>query len=507
MSQGVRVIGADRTQLRWDVVDLDSQLPDDHRARLVWAFVEGLDLSEFYDRIKARDAVAGRPATDPQVVLAVWLYATLEGIGSARAIDRLCQQHAAYRWLCGGAPINHDLLATFRREHAALLDRLLTQSVTGLIAEKLIPLEELAIDGTKVRAWAGRGSMRKRKRLASIAKAVAERVAELRSELDKDPAEPERRRQRRALQAAEERTRRVERAQQKLAELVQEQAERAKTHAKEEAEKGEPKVSLSDPQARSMRLADGAVAPAWNVQVATANGFIIAIDPTDRRKDSGLAPGVVEKIAERCGRVPQRVLADTTAMTQEDIVKLAERYPDMTVYSPPPPERTDVTAETLRKRRWIRRHEPPAVRAWRARMASEDGREIYRRRKLTERAHGIIKNRGMFRFLVHSREKVHAVCLLQALARSTCAGPTPCVAVLRRRPQWRSRQSHDRNRTHEQRPPDDIHGVRPNPPATRPYIFRFMMPRNTSANNRNWVTPSFVGMTRSEISRIFDPGH
>ena len=238
MSEGVRVIGPDRAQLRWDVVDLDSQLPDDHRARLVWAFVEGLDLSEFYDRIKARDAVAGRPATDPRVVLAVWLYATLEGIGSARAIDRLCQQHAAYRWLCGGAPINHDLLATFRRENAVLLDRLLTQSVTGLIAEKLITLEEMAIDGTKVRAWAGRGSMSKRKRLERIEKAVAERVAELKSELDKDPGEPERRRKKRALQAAQERARRVERAQQKLAELVQEQAARAKTHAKEEAEKG-----------------------------------------------------------------------------------------------------------------------------------------------------------------------------------------------------------------------------------------------------------------------------
>jgi transposase len=159
MSDGVRVIGADRCQLRWDMVDLDSQLPDDHRARLVWAFVEGLDLREFYDRIKARDAVAGRPATDPPVVLAVWLYATLEGIGSARAIDRLCQQHAAYRWLCGGAPVNHDLLSGFRRESGALLDRLLTQSVTGLIAEKLVTLEELAIDGTKVRARAGRGSL------------------------------------------------------------------------------------------------------------------------------------------------------------------------------------------------------------------------------------------------------------------------------------------------------------------------------------------------------------
>ena len=169
-----------------------------------------------------------------------------------------------------------------------------------------------------------------------------------------------------------------------------------------------------------MRLADGAVAPAWNVQVATADGFVMAIDPTDRRKDSGLAPGLVEKIAERCGQVPQRLLADTTAMTREDIVKLAARYPNMTVYSPPPPERTDVTAETLRKRRWRRRREPPMVQAWRARMASEEGQQTYRRRKLTERAHGIIKNRGMSRFLVHSLEKVRAVCVLQALALNLC---------------------------------------------------------------------------------------
>ena len=416
MSEGVRVIGPDRAQLRWDMVDLDSQLPDDHRARLVWVFVEGLDLSEFYERIKARDAVAGRPATDPRVVLAVWLYATLEGIGSARAIDRLCQQHAAYRWLCGGAPINHDLLSAFRREHAGLLDRLLTQSVTGLIAEKLVTLEELAIDGTKVRAHAGRGSMSKAKRLESIEKAVAERVAELKSELDTDPAEPERRCKRRALQAAEERARRVKQAQQKLAELVQEKAERAKTHATEEAKKGEPKVSVSDPEARMMRLPDGAAAPAWNLQVATANGFIVEIDPTDRRRDSGSAPGLIEKVAERCGGAPQRLLADTTAMTQDDIVKLAEHHPDMTVYSPPPPERPNVTTKTLRTRRLRRRHEPPAVVAWRARMASEEGQEVYRRRKLTERAHGIIKTRGMTRFLVHGREKVRSVCLLQALA-------------------------------------------------------------------------------------------
>jgi hypothetical protein len=117
-------------------------------------------------------------------------------------------------------PINYDLLAAFQRENAAWLDRLLSQTITGLVAEKLISLEELAIDGTKslplakagVRACAGRGSMSKRQRLEKIEKAVAERVAALKSELEQDPAEPERRRKQRALQAAEERARRVERA-------------------------------------------------------------------------------------------------------------------------------------------------------------------------------------------------------------------------------------------------------------------------------------------------------
>jgi Transposase DDE domain len=196
---------------------------------------------------------------------------------------------------------------------------------------------------------------------------------------------------------------------------VQEKDARAKTHPQEEAQKGEPAVSVSDPEARLMRLADGATTPAWNVQVATNNGFILGIEPTDRRRDSGLAPGVIARIVERCGRVPRRVLADTTALTRQDIVVLAERYPDLAVYSPPPPQRLDVTAETLRHRRWKRRQEPAPVQAWRARMAGEEGQQTYRRRKLTERLHAQFKNR-MPRFAVHGRRAVHAVCLLHALA-------------------------------------------------------------------------------------------
>lgn len=422
MSQGVRVLRPERLQLRWDMVDLDSQLPPEHRARVVWSFVSSAQLDGFYDRIKARDEQAGRPASDPAVLLALWMYATVEGVGSARAIARLCEHHAAYRWICGGVPVNHDMLSTFRRESGAPLDELLTRSLTGLIAEGVLTVDEVAIDGTKVRARAGRSSFAKRERLGRIEAAVAKRVAALKSELEQDAAAAERRRQERALRAAEEQAARVQRAQDQMTVLEQEKAERAKRHATEEEKKAGPVVSLSDPKVRLMRMPDGAVQPGWNVQVATARGFIVAIEPTDRRKDSGLAIGTIEQVERRCGAMPKRLLADGTAITQGEIEQLAQRCADLQVYSPPPQERDDVAAETLRKRRWKHRHEPDAVKVWRERMASDAGKEVYRRRKLTEHAHAKIKSRGFGRMLVHGIAKVRAVCLLHALAHNLLQG-------------------------------------------------------------------------------------
>jgi transposase len=418
MSQGARVLRPERGQLRWEMVDLDSQLPPEHRARLVWAFVTGLDLSEFYARIKARDEQAGRPASDPAVLLALWLYATLEGVGAARALARLCDYHAAYRWLCGGVPVNHDLLSAFRRESGAVLDGLLTRSLTSLIAEGLITLDEVAIDGTKVRARAGRGSLAQRPKLERIEAEVSKRVAALKQELEQDAGAAERKRRERALRSAEEQAERVKRAQQRLGVLEREKAERAKQHAKAEAAKNQPAVSVSDPEVRSMRMPDRSVQPAWNVQVATANGFIVAIEPTDRRNDSGLAPDTLAQVERRCGMLPGRVLADGTAITQDDIEQLSQRKPGLLVYSPPPQEREDVTRETKRKRLWKRRREPEAVKEWRERMETEAGKEVYRRRKLTERAHAQMKNRGFARMLVHGIAKVRAVCLLHALAHN-----------------------------------------------------------------------------------------
>ena len=194
-------------------------------------------------------------------------------------------------------------MSAFRRDSGPLLDQLLTQSLTSLLAEGLITLEEVAIDGTKTQAHAGRGPMAPRERLVKLEQAVAGQVAKLKQEAEADGAAAERKRQKRALRAAAERAARLRRAQENLAELEREKAERAKRHAKEEAEKRAPSVSISDPEVRSMKMADGTTRLAWNVQVATSNGFIVTIDPTDRRNDSSLAEGPVQ-LVDRCGVTP-----------------------------------------------------------------------------------------------------------------------------------------------------------------------------------------------------------
>ncbi len=416
MSEGIRLLRPDRSQIQLEVVDLDSQLPADHYARIVWAFVETLDLSAFHARIKVRDDLPGRPASDPAVLLAVWLYATVEGVGSARAVARLCEQHAAYRWLCGGVPVNHDMLSAFRRESGALLDNLLTQTLTGLIAEGLIKLEEVAIDGTKVRSRAGHNSLAARERFDRIETAVRQRVAKLKSELEEDASSAERKRRARTLRVATERAARIQRAREKLAQFEAEKAERAKRDKR--AAKTEAKVSLSDPEVRQMRMPDGSVHPGWNVQVATAKGFVVAIDPTDRRNDTGLAPDLVENIRQRCGVVPETLLADATAMTIDDLVTLNATAPNLTVYSPTPKEREDISEAGQRNRESQRKHEPKVVQQWRERMASDAGKEVYRRRKLTEHAHAKMKNRGFGRMPVHGIAKVRSVCFLHAITHN-----------------------------------------------------------------------------------------
>ena len=99
------------------------------RARVVWSAVCQLDLGSWLGEIKAVEGHVGRDATPPQLLVALWVYATLRGIASARELERLCHNHLAYRWLCGGVSVNHHLLSDFRSTGGDKWDALLTQLV------------------------------------------------------------------------------------------------------------------------------------------------------------------------------------------------------------------------------------------------------------------------------------------------------------------------------------------------------------------------------------------
>jgi transposase len=422
----IRIRQAERRQAGFELVDLESLVVDDHPVRAVWSFVEGLDLQSFYDRIKARGETPGRPATDPRILLTLWLYATADGVGSARALARLCEHHTIYRWICGGVGVNHTLLSEFRLDSGEFLDRLLTSSLAALMKEGLITLDEVITDGTKVRAAASRSSMRRRQTLVQLEEKARIRVAELKQELEADSAAGERRLSKRRLSAAEDRARRI------AAALAKHPAATPKDEkdqnggddpplaggGKSGKKPKEERVSTTDPDAPLMRMADGAVRVAYNVQVASACGFVVAIEPVQRRNDRGLAPAVVAQVEQRCGKLPARLLADTGAMTAADIATLAETHPSMEVFSPPPACKASSKPESKARYERNRAAEPQCLKEWRARMDSEEGQAVYKRRSNTEHAHARLKNRGFERMVLRGLAKVRIACWLHAVTHN-----------------------------------------------------------------------------------------
>jgi transposase len=425
MTNEARFIRADRLQTRWDFIDLEALLPSDHRARIVMGFVERLDLSALYAGIKSREGEPGRPPPDPAVLLALWLYATIEGVGSARQLERLAQHDLAYRWIAGGVPLNYHGLSDFRVMHVEVLDRLLSESVTALIAEGVVSLAEIAIDGTKVRASASRDSFKTGAKLGQVAAAVERRLAALKAEIEKEPQASSRRKQAAQARAAREVKERAEKARAALDRLRAEKEKRAKRHPQDEAKKKSgPKVSLSDPEARNMKFADGAVRPAYNAQIAATprEGIIVSVAMTDRRNDAGLAAPMVDDIVHRYGTAPQRLLIDTHYATREDIVALAEHAAGpVKVFAPPPSERDDVKPATLAKRAKQRAREPESVKEWRSRMGTQAGQQVYGLRKLIERINANLKNHGFGFIAVRGLIKAKAVALWHALANNLMA--------------------------------------------------------------------------------------
>jgi transposase len=414
MSETPRVLRPNRAQLELRPSDLESLLSEEHRARAIWEFVEGLDLAALYRPIRAVEGHAGRPAIDPAILVALWIYATSEGVGSARALERLCEAHDAYRWICGGVAVSAHTLSDFRVAQGAVLDALLTQSVGRLMAEGLVDLTHVTQDGIRVRASAGAGSYRRRQTLRTCLREARRQVERLRRELDDDPGVLSRREAAARSRAARERQSRVKRALARMRDEEGQRDERAKARPREATK--EVRVSTTDPEARVMRMADGGYRPAYNGQFAADPGsqIIVGVEVTSQGTDHGQIEPMREQIERRYGISPEAMLVDGGFVSLGDIDVVERR--GCRIYAPVMQRRPRSAQPTDRRRH---RRDTPATLRWKRRMRTASARRLYRLRAATsECVNAIARNRGLDKLRVRGREKVRAILLWYALAHN-----------------------------------------------------------------------------------------
>ncbi len=400
-----RLLVPNRAQMELRTVDLESLLPPDHAARAVWEFVESLDLSPLHAEVHSVEGHAGRPAIDPRIYMALWLYATIEGVGSARALDRLTRQHDAYRWILGGVSVNHHSLSDFRVQHGEFLDQVLTQSVAVLMAQELVTLNRVSQDGIRVRASAGAASFRRQSSLEHCQQEAQEQVKRLRAELEKDPEATNRRQAVARQRAAEDRQRRVKAALEQMPDVA------AKKPA---AEKDKARVSTTDAQAQVMKMGDGGFRPAYNGQFAvdTATQIVVGVEVSNSGSDQGQLVPMLEQLEKRYGMVPPESLVDGGFAGLKDIEKASEMGSEVFAPVAKPKDKTRDPYVPLPK-------DSPAIANWRQRMGTPEAKAIYKQRASTvECVNALARNRGLQRLLVRGLDKARAILLWFAIAHN-----------------------------------------------------------------------------------------
>jgi transposase len=370
-----------RNQVEMMLRDLDSLISEDHPVRAIWEYLQGLNLTDFYSSIRSVVDAPGRPTSDPQVILALWVYATVDGVGSARRLDRLCKEHDAYRWLCGGVPVDYHLLADFRTSHQEALDKLLTEIIATMMNQKLVTLKQVAQDGIRVRAGAGASSFHRKDSLEQCLVEAEEQVKKLSEERDHPDPELSLRESAARRRAARERTERVQAALRQLP-VVQASKDRQQcTKSKADRRKiKEARVSTTDPEARVMKMPDGGYRPAYNVQFATdvGSGVIVGASVVNEGNDTGQAELMEAQLEQRCGAKPDAYLIDGGYAQRDTITTLTKR--PIKVYAPVRAPRTTTSG---RDRSSPRRDDSPEVIAWRQRMETEEAKSIYKLRAAT----------------------------------------------------------------------------------------------------------------------------
>lgn len=425
-SAPARVMTPQRDQIELRAVDLDALLAADHPARNVWAFVQALDLGPLYAQIKSVQGGRGAPAIDPAILVALWLLATVEGVGSARELARLCERDDAYRWICGGVGVNHHSLSDFRTGQQAWLDAQLTASMVSLMDQGLVKLEVVAQDGMRVRASAKAASFRRQEKLAHLHALAQAQVQTLKSELDEDAGASSRRKQAARERVARDREQRLAKALATMSKIKPpKQPKPSKRRGKKDDDPGpggngkanapaEPRMSTTDADARVMKMADGGFRPAYNVQLAVdaQTQLIAEVEVINSGSDMGQMAPMHNAVQQRYAITPSHWLADGGFTKLQAINELAERGTQPVV---PPPKSRNPAIDCLQPKP----DDTPAQAQWRELMGSDWGKDLYIQRAATvECANAQLRRRGLAQFNVRGLIKVRAVALWHALAHN-----------------------------------------------------------------------------------------
>lgn len=395
-------------------VVLDRLLPADHPVRLIEGLVAMLDFTALFDRIQAREGRPGAPAFDPRVLFALWLYACIEGVGSARQLTRLCRRDLPFLWLSGQTLPNYHTLADFFSANEVFLQSAFAEHIEILLAHDLITLKEVTLDGRKIPANAGKESFHREPTLNRHRQEAEEHLEKLAAQRAAGSSSDTKRREAAQQRAALEKQQRLAAA---AAMVKQRQEERAANHRKDRSPPEDARASETDADARKMKMSHGGYTPAFNTQTVTdtEHGLIVTVEVTDQASDNGLLRPLIEQVQEETGRSPERVLADAGYSDQKDIEQLEKA--GIKVYMPPKNERQE---KKKGKDPYARkRDDTAAVATWRARMGTAEARTIYRRRApVAEGVHAQQSNRGWRRYRLRGLLKAGIEALWQALAHN-----------------------------------------------------------------------------------------
>ena len=389
---------------------LDDLLPLDHPVRTVWAVVQTLDLSAFKEPIKSRQHSAGRSAIDPQLLVALWLHASTEGVAGGRRLAELCESHIAYQWLCGGVGVNYHTLNDFRVGHAAALDALFTQVLGRLTHAGLVTIHRICQDGLRVRASAGFSSFHRRKTLLKCLAEARLHLAELNGMRDESPALGRQRQESQQQFQAEDRARRIREA---LAAEVEVDVSRRNSHKRNKKKKISPaRASVSDPESRMMKMPDGGFRPAYNLQFASdpVSRAIVGVQATNAGADATLLTPMREQVLQRTGTRPREHLADGGYVSIANLKQA--RKEEVTLYMPVPEPRNEEQDRFARRKKDTR-----VVADWRRHMGTTEAQAIYLQRLSTcEPINADLRTwRGLGRLAVRGLAKVQCVALWSAL--------------------------------------------------------------------------------------------